>query len=72
MVYAGAALTDLDEEGEKLADITLITPQEDPHGQQVYFEIFLFIIELLDLQLLYFLHLARRQRNRPDPPHHYS
>jgi hypothetical protein len=31
----GAALTDLDEEGEKLADITLVTPQDDPHGQQV-------------------------------------
>ena len=60
LVYTGAALTDLDEEGEKLADITLITPQEDPHGQQVYFKVFLFIIELLYLQLLYFLHLARR------------
>lgn len=35
MMKLGAALTDLDEEGEKLADITLVTPQDDPHGQQV-------------------------------------
>ncbi|EFX80450.1 hypothetical protein DAPPUDRAFT_51378 [Daphnia pulex] len=34
MPTKGAALTDLDEEGEKLADITLVTPQDDPHGQQ--------------------------------------
>ena len=33
--YLGATLTDLDEEGEKLADITLVQPQEDTHGQQV-------------------------------------
>lgn len=33
----GAALTDLDEESEKLADITLVTGPDDPHGQQVEF-----------------------------------
>lgn len=38
LIELGAALTDLDEEGEKLADITLVTPQEEPHGQQVMFE----------------------------------
>jgi len=35
LIKLGAALTDLDEDGEKLADITLVTPQDDPHGQQV-------------------------------------
>lgn len=31
----GATLTDMDEDGEKLADITLVQPQDDQHGQQV-------------------------------------
>ena len=33
--FLGATLTDMDEDGEKLADITLVQPQDDHHGQHV-------------------------------------
>ena len=40
-------MADLDEESDKLANITLITTQEDRNGQQDYFEVLFIPIYLI-------------------------